>query len=135
MYKNILVPISYEENRDSAQAIEIAKYLAGESGRITLLHVMENVPNYATTYLAEGYLENSLAGLKTDLAKQASTIPNAKSSVITGHSGASIVDYAKAKDCDLIIVASHRPGVSDYFLGSTATHIVRHATCAVHVIR
>ena len=135
MYNNILVPISYDETRDSARAIEVAKYLADDDATITLLHVMEHVPNYATTYLAEGYLEHSLAGLKSDLAAQAATIKGGKSAVITGHSGASIVDFAKENKSDLVIVASHRPGVSDYFLGSTAQHVVRHAKCAVHVIR
>lgn len=135
MYKNILVPISYDEDRDSNQAIEVAKYLSGETPRITLLHVMEHVPNYATTYLPEGYIENSLSGIKDELSELASTIAGGHSAVITGHSGGSIVDYANDNECDLIIVASHRPGVSDYFLGSTAQHVVRHAKCAVHVIR
>ena len=135
MYTNILVPISFEEDRDSQQAIEIAKYLAGSEAKITLLHVMEHVPNYATTYLPDGYLENSLQGLKEDLAKRAASISGGQSTVITGHSGASIIDYADEHKNDLIVVASHRPGVSDYFLGSTAQHVVRHANCAVHVIR
>ena len=92
-------------------------------------------PNYATTYLPEGYLENSLRGLKDDLAQRAEGISGGQSAVITGHSGASIIDYANENNSDLIVVASHRPGVSDYFLGSTAQHVVRHANCAVHVIR
>ena len=81
MYTNILVPISFEEDRDSQQAIEIAKYLAGSEAKITLLHVMEHVPNYATTYLPEGYLENSLQGLKEDLAKRAASISGGQSTV------------------------------------------------------
>jgi len=36
---------------------------------------------------------------------------------------------------DLIVIASHRPGLKDYFLGSTAGRVVRHSPCAVHVIR
>ncbi len=135
MYKNILVPISFDEGRDSEQAIEIAKYLSDDTGQVTLLHVMEHVPNYAMTYLPEGYIENSLKGLKDELAERASSISGGQSAVITGHSGASIVDYANESGSDLIIIASHRPGMSDYFLGSTAQHVVRHAKCAVHVIR
>jgi len=42
---------------------------------------------------------------------------------------------AKEKDVDLIIIASHRPGLQDYFLGSTAAKVVRHATCSVLVVR
>ena len=40
-----------------------------------------------------------------------------------------------AQGVDLIIVASHRPGLQDYFLGSTAAKVVRHAKCSVLVIR
>jgi universal stress protein G len=42
-----------------------------------------------------------------------------------------------ARDCgaDLIVVASHQPGLSDYLLGSTAAKIVRHAKISVLVIR
>ena len=36
---------------------------------------------------------------------------------------------------DLIIIASHKPGLQDYFLGSTAARVVRHASCSVLVVR
>jgi nucleotide-binding universal stress UspA family protein len=42
---------------------------------------------------------------------------------------------AEEKGADLIIIASHRPGLKDYFLGSTAAKVVRHAKCSVLVIR
>ena len=42
---------------------------------------------------------------------------------------------AKEKNADMIIIASHRPGLQDYFLGSTAAKVVRHATCSVLVVR
>lgn len=135
MYRNILVPISFDEHRDSNQSIEVAQALADEGAQITLLHVMERVPDYATTYLPEGYLENSRQGLQDELAKLAATITGARAEVISGHSGTSILEYAESHHPDLIVLASHRPGVSDYFLGSTAHHVVRHAKCAVHVIR
>jgi nucleotide-binding universal stress UspA family protein len=54
---------------------------------------------------------------------------------VTGHSARSILDYAEAHDVDCIVIASHRPGLQDFFLGSTAARVVRHATCAVHVVR
>ncbi|WP_245271088.1 universal stress protein [Hoeflea phototrophica] len=51
------------------------------------------------------------------------------------HPGSTIVEYAAAHEIDCIIIASHRPGLQDCFLGSTASRVVRHAKCAVHVIR
>ena len=43
--------------------------------------------------------------------------------------------YAKKIGADLIIVASHKPNVGDYLLGTTAARVVRHATCSVFVVR
>ena len=54
---------------------------------------------------------------------------------ISGHSGRTILDHASETEADLIVIASHRPGMQTLLLGSTATHVVRHATCAVHVLR
>ena len=42
---------------------------------------------------------------------------------------------AEEKKAELIIVASHQPGLQKYFLGSTAAKVVRHATCSVIVVR
>ena len=36
---------------------------------------------------------------------------------------------------DLIVLASHRPEFTDVIWGSTAGHVVRHVSCAVHVQR
>jgi nucleotide-binding universal stress UspA family protein len=33
------------------------------------------------------------------------------------------------------VIASHRPGMADLLIGSTAAQVVRHAPCAVHVLR
>jgi len=55
--------------------------------------------------------------------------------VRTGRSYSSILDVADEKEAELIIIASHRPGLQDYFLGSTASKVVRHAKCSVLVVR
>ena len=38
-------------------------------------------------------------------------------------------------NADLIVINSHKPGVEDYFLGSTASRVVRRAPCSVLVLR
>ena len=62
-------------------------------------------------------------------------MPNAKGVVVDGHSGRTILDWAGDNDVSCIVIASHRPGMQNLLLGSTATQVVRHAKCAVHVIR
>jgi nucleotide-binding universal stress UspA family protein len=55
--------------------------------------------------------------------------------MVSGHAGRGIVEYADANDVDCIIIASHRPGLQNLFLGSTANRVVHHAKCTVHVLR
>ena len=135
MYKNILVPISFDEDRDSAGAMEIAQALEAEGGKITLIHVMEQIPSYAISYTSQEYIAESRRAIEAELTKMASELSGGTGVVIEGHSGRSILDWAEANDVDCIVIASHRPGMQDLFLGSTATQVVRHAPCAVHVIR
>ena len=135
MYKNILVPIALEHDRDTAGALEIARLLQSEGGKITALHVMEAIPAYATQYLPKSQMETRHADAEALLKKELAGYADVKPVVKTGHSGRSIVDFADAHDIDCIIIASHRPGLQDYLLGSTAARVVRHANCPVHVIR
>jgi len=135
MYDHILVPISFEEDRDAAGAIDVARCLAGDKGRVTLLHVMEEIPSYAISYVPMDFLRESRKAIGTQLAKMAEKLPNAESLVVEGHSGRTILDWAEENNVDCIVIASHRPGMQDLLLGSTATQVVRHAKCSVHVVR
>ena len=135
MYKNILVPIALQHERDTGGAMDVAHRLLAEGGQITALHVMEAVPGYASQYLPEGHLESRHAEMQAALKAELGGVMDVKPVVISGHSGRSIVEYAEDHDIDCIVIASHRPGLQDYFLGSTAAHVVRHAGCAVHVVR
>ncbi|WP_368186581.1 universal stress protein [Aestuariibius sp. HNIBRBA575] len=135
MYKNILVPVAFDDTHDNSSALNAARALVDEGGTITLLHVMDAVPTYAVSYLPAGYRTTARDGIISELNATADSVPGGKSDVIEGHPGTSIVEYANEKGADLIVVASHRPGFSDYFLGSTAARVVRHAQCAVHVTR
>jgi len=135
MYKNILVPIAFDETRDSEGAIAVAKALADKGARITLLHVMEFVPAYAITYLPTDYLESSRKAIAVSLQEQAAKIENGVGVLVEGHSGKTILEWADENAADCIVIASHRPGAADLILGSTAARVVRHAKCAVHVVR
>ncbi len=135
MYKHILVPIAFDHERDVNEALGIARALSEEGGKITALHVMDEVPAYVAQYLPEGRLEENMAELKERLAKELEGKDGVEPVVISGHPGHSIIEYAKDNDVDCIVVASHRPGIQDYFLGSTAARVVRHAACSVHVCR
>ncbi|NOD76645.1 MULTISPECIES: universal stress protein [unclassified Ruegeria] len=135
MYHNILVPISFDAERDTSGPLKLAQLLATPDAQVTLLHVVEHIPNYAISYMPPEYLTEARKAIQTELDELASQLPNARGLVIEGHSGRTILDWAEANKPDLIIMASHRPGMQDLLLGSTASHVVRHAGCAVHVVR
>lgn len=135
MYSNILVPIAFDDPGKTHPAIDVARALAAPGAQTTLLHVMERVPGYAASYLPEDYIALTRESIQADLTKLAESATNGRGVVITGHSGRSILDWADNNKVDLIVIASHQPGMQDLLLGSTATQVVRHAHCAVHVIR
>lgn len=135
MYHNILVPISFDAERDVTGSLKLAQLLATPDAQITLLHVVEHIPGYAISYMPTDYLTEARDAIQTELDQMAAKLPNARGIVIEGHSGRSILDWADTNKPDLIIIASHRPGMQDLLLGSTAAQVVRHAGCAVHVVR
>ena len=135
MYHNILVPIAFDHEHDRSASIKLAGILATPNAKITMLHVVEHLPAYAVSYLSEEFVKSTRAALDEEMSKLALKLPGAVGKVVDGHSGRTILDFAESNETDLIIIASHRPEMKDYFLGSTAARVVRHAGCAVHVVR
>lgn len=135
MYKNVLVPIALDHERDTKEALSIAHAISEKGAKITALHVMEEVPAYVAQYLPDGQLEENVHELEARMKAELVGEDDIAIRVISGHAGHAIVDFAKQHDVDCIVVASHRPGFTDFFLGSTAARVVRHAPCAVHVSR
>ena len=135
MYSNILLPVSFEEGRDVAGSLAVAKALRAPGGKITCLHVVEALPQYATEFVPSGHIEAARADISSELEALIADVPDAQAVVVDGSSANAILTFAQDNGKDLIIIASHRPGMTDYLLGSTAARVVRHAKCSVHVIR
>jgi len=135
MYENLLVPVSFEPDRNAEEALDIAQALAADDADIVLLHVVEQIPPYAAAYLPRDHFEQARERIAEALGRLAEGVPRARVEVISGHAGRSIVDWATEHRVDCIVITSHRPGMSDLLLGSTAAQVVRHAPCAVHVVR
>ena len=136
MYTNILVPIVFDHGEKSANSLKVAQQLLDDGGEITLLFVMEEVPSYASSYLPEGLAQQQHDDAINGLHEIAKGIAApCEVAVLHGHAYSRILEYSKAKDSDCIVIASHKPGFEDYFLGSTAARVVRHAKCGVHILR
>lgn len=136
LYENILVPVMLEGTPREKQAIDVAKALCSKGGKITLLHVVEEIPAYYAYPVLDQAISESVEQVKKDLSELAAAngIKNA-TMVAKGHASRTILDIANDNGSDCIIIASHKPGLEDYLLGSTAARVVRHAKCPVHVLR
>lgn len=135
MYKHILIPVALDHEHTPQEALGVAASLLSDGGKITALHVMEPLPGFAAQYLPEQHVQTRAANLLERMKGELGEGTDVATEVIDGHAGRAIVEYAEDKGADLIIIASHRPGLQDYFLGSTAARVVRHAQCCVHVLR
>ena len=135
MYKNLLLPVVFDPGHDTQASYLAARALADDDAKFTVLHVIEAIPAYAAAHIPEEVRVNSRKEIEKELKQSAAALPDATKVLISGHAGRAIVDYASAHDIDCIVMASHRPGLEDYFLGSTASRVIRHANCSIHVIR
>ena len=135
MYSNILVPVVFDEGHDTKASFRAARALANEDAKFTVLHTIEAIPAYVSSQIPAEVLANTRAELEGLLQQSAAELPGSKAVLRSGHAGRFIVDYASENGIDCIVLASHKPGLENLFLGSTADRVVRHAECSVHVIR
>lgn len=134
MYQKILVPMALDHGL-SKDTLEIAKALSGGNGEIIALHVYEAPQGSVQAYLDDAAKEEGLARARAELHAKTEHLDSVTAEMVIGHTYRSIIDYASAHSIDCIVMGSHKPGFSDYLLGSTAARVVRHAPCAVHVYR
>ena len=134
MYNKILVPMALDHGV-SEQTMKVAQGLSDGSGEIIALHVYEAPQRSVAAYLDEAAVRESMELAKSNLAEKTAKFAGVRAELVQGHSARTIIDYAADNGIDCIVMGSHKPGLSDYFLGSTAARVVQHAPCAVHVVR
>lgn len=136
MYSSILVPIEMSGIAHTQSTVDLAKSIGGDDVKITLLHVFEDIPTWAATNLPHDIMKQTIESARQQLVAVATASgDNVHAEVRVGHAYKTILDTAEEIGADLIIVESHQPGLQDYFLGSTAAKVVRHADCSVLVMR
>ena len=138
MYSNIVVAVDLNHGEAGKALLERAAKLVDPAGTIHILHVLEDVPSYILAELPRDLTERRMADARVELKLLAETAAGgATVEVETRHGApaAQIIEAADDHGADLIMIASHRPGLSDYFIGSTAARVVRHAPCSVMVLR
>jgi len=136
MYKVIMVPIDLSHAEKGKVMIEVARKLGDKTARIVLINVVVDIPTYLAAELPGGIIGKAKEDAHSDLEDMAKAAGvKADIEVRSGTPATAILATAEEKGADLIIIASHQPGLQDYLLGSTASRVVRHATCSVLVVR
>lgn len=139
MARTILVPIDVSAEDKVNPAIPVALDLAKfDDAKLVLLNVIHQFSGSSSAYLPDDFyekaVENADNGLK-EIVKTHGLAGRADIVVRKGNPANEILNHAKDIGADMIVIASHDPGVADFFLGSVAAKVVRHAHCSVMVVR
>jgi nucleotide-binding universal stress UspA family protein len=139
MYERILVPT--DGSAASEGAVEHAVDLAKQYD--ATIHALYVVDSGSYTSLEAGsdiVLEalkdegKTAVGHVVDAAEEAGV--DVESRVQTGTAHRTILDYAEAEDCDLVVMGTHgRTGLNRYLLGSVTERVVRSSDVPVLTVR
>jgi nucleotide-binding universal stress UspA family protein len=136
MFKTILLPVDVAHLDEGHKTLDVALSITSADAAIILLYVMEDIPNWTDLDLPPNFKENSMQVARQALESIAeSTDRSVQIEIRAGHAYSTILKEAEAMNADLIILASHKPGLKEYFIGSNTSKVVNHASCSVVVLR
>jgi nucleotide-binding universal stress UspA family protein len=154
--QKILYCTDFSEN--AGTAFSYAASVANRFGaRITLLHVLEDLPEgsrgMVTSVLGEDRweelkkqkardareaLEARLESFRKEVRNRGIDLPYETEAIVvdTGHPAESILRQAESGGFDLVVMGVHGAGrVADFLMGSTADRVVRHSRTPVLIVR
>ncbi|WP_111560984.1 universal stress protein [Rhizobium sp.] len=136
MYRKIIVAVEIGALANGEMTFRKAASLLDSGGEIILLNVVEDIPTYLGVDIPVDLIENAAKDAEEKLQGLiVSTGIPAKVEISHGRPASGILASAEANMADLIILSSHMPDFSNYFIGATADRVVRHAKCSVLVDR
>ncbi|MFZ0848469.1 MAG: universal stress protein [Hyphomicrobiaceae bacterium] len=145
MYKCILLPTDGTEfcERAFRHGIELAKLVQAKVVGLTVtLPIHSAVPRSLIPKNLAGIIHSETvkaADEKLSVVQKLATEAGVAVEAMrqsNDHPWQAIVDAAKDKQCDLIVMASHgRRGVSGFVLGSETQKVLTHSTVPVLVVR
>ncbi|MDX5359774.1 MAG: universal stress protein [Alphaproteobacteria bacterium] len=137
MYRRIMVPVDLTHVERLDKALNTAADLAKHYG---IPMCLVGVTAAAASPVAHTPAEyaSKLAAFGTDQSKQRGIEIETKA--YTSHDPAIDLDKTlmgaiEELDADLVVMASHIPGVPDHIFASNAGYLAAHAGCSVFVIR
>ena len=139
MYKNILLPIDIAQESSWQKALPVA--IAQARSNSASLHIVAVAPEAPPQlpFLPADYgskmVSHAEAKLETIVKEHDPDDIQCRQHVRQGSIYKEILALAREIGADLIVMASHQPGIEDYLLGPNAARVVRHASCSVLVVR
>ena len=138
MYSRILVPVDLENADQLGKALDLAGAIAKENdAEVVYVDVVDAVPTTSTR--TEGQrIANRLRAFAAEQAAHHG-IKTKDHVALRGdlhlNVGADIIKAATEAKCDLIVMASHVPGLKEHILASNAGYVASHAPMSVYVVR
>ena len=137
MYRNIVLAYDGSKFSDKAllEAIRIAK---SSGGRLLILSVVDITDEFESEApgLTDKLTEKLLKLTQKALGKAVAAKVKAKVEVHVGDAYEMIVDIAKKKKADIIVMGSHgRTGLTRLLMGSVTSRVIGHAPCSGLVVK
>ena len=142
LIKRIMVPIDFSDysKRALKYAVDFAKQF---NSKMFLIYVVEPIIYPADFSMGQVAIPSADLDMQSraseelmNLAKTIGSGLHVETIIKTGKPFIEIIDTAKEKDVDLIIMATHgHTGVEHLLFGSTAEKVVRKAPCPVLTLR
>lgn len=133
----VVVPMDFSE--ESENALKVALEMTGDPTKIHVVNVLPPLEAISPAVIwGELSDEHRVQSVKkyADTYLEARQAAGASVDVLIGSPGHEVTEFAKRLRADLIIVSSHGyHGIKRMLLGSVAEAIIRHAHCAVLVLR
>lgn len=141
MYRHILLAVDLGDESSWRKALPVSAAFC--KAFEATLHVVTIVPDFGMNivgqFFPDDYAEKAVANAREQLhAFVRRNVPGAvKVQHIVGYGTIyqEILRISEDIECDLIVIASHRPELSDYLLGPNAARVVRHSARSVLVVR
>ena len=138
MYTRILVPVDLRNTDKLGKALGVAEEMAKEhDATIVYAGIADAVPT--SSPVTEG--EKMLQELHVFAAQKANEHGIKTSDHVALRRdlhlnvGSEVIKAAKDTGCDIIVMASHVPGIIEHVFSSNAGYVAAHAPMSVYVVR
>ena len=130
-----LAPLSDASEKELQEAINIAKSSGGSLLILSVVDITDEFESEAPG-LTDKMTEKLLKSAQKALGKAVTAKVKAKVEVHVGDAYEMIVEIARKKKADIIVMGSHgRTGLTRLLMGSVTSRVIGHAPCSVIVVK